>query len=120
MTPGLVELAARYAVAVEPPVLTLPAAVFRVDDGVFEVFQAEHEDPLRVPLAWLSIRADPPRRGQVFPRAGQAAPPGPVLYGPDARPANACRGVLTSAAGEPRVRALCAPIAGWPGRAVQG
>src|SRR5215471_2174943 len=72
VTPGPAEPAARYAVGVEPLVLTLPAAIFRVDNGVFEVFQVEHEGPLRVPLAWLSIRADPPKRGQVFLRVGQA------------------------------------------------
>jgi hypothetical protein len=103
----------------EPLVLTLPTVIFQVDNGVFEVFQADHEGPLRVPLAWLSIRADPPKRGQVFLRVGQAAPPGPVLYGPDVRLGNFYRGVLISAADEPQVRALCAHIAEWSGRAVQ-
>jgi hypothetical protein len=103
----------------EPLVLTLPTVIFRVDNDIFEVFQAEQEGPLRVPLAWLSIRADPPKHGQVFLRVGQAAPPGPVLYGPDVRVANVHRGVLISAADEPQVRALCAHIAGWSGRAVQ-
>jgi hypothetical protein len=104
---------------VEPLVLTLPTVIFRVDNSVFEVFQAEREGSLRVPLAWLSIRVDPPKRGQVFLRVGQAAPPGPLLYGPDARLGNFYRGVLISAADEPQVRALCAHIAGWSGRAVQ-
>jgi hypothetical protein len=49
-----------------------------------------------------------------------AAPPGPLLYGADVRLVNIYRGVLISAADEPQVRALCAQIASWSGRAVQG
>jgi hypothetical protein len=104
----------------EPIVVSLPTVIFRVDNGVFEVFQADHDGPLRVPLDWLSIRVDPPKHGQVFLRVSQAAQPGPVLYGPDAKLGNSYRGVLISAPDEPAVRELCAHIAGWSGRAVQG
>lgn len=110
---------ARYAVAVEPLVLTLPAVIFRVDNGIFEVFQAIHEGPMRVPLDWLSIKVDRPKHGQVFLRVGQAAEPGPVLYGQDATLAGVHRGVLISAADEPAVRALCARVAEGSGRSVQ-
>lgn len=114
-----VQMTGRYAAGMELLELSTPDALFRADNGVLEVFQLSWENSLRLPFAWLCVKADPPKRDQILLRLGIVSPPGQVLYGADAKVINVYRTILISAADEPRVRAFFTQIAGHAGRLVQ-
>jgi hypothetical protein len=91
--------------------------IMQVDGSVLDVFSGIHK-PMRVPLAWVIVRAQPQRKGGFMMTIGQNWRGGP-LYALGTPESSDPVGVLVGAEEEPAFRAFFTELAQLCGRQVE-